>query len=90
MNEVVMTRPQFSLPNDAWGKYGIIFGVEKHLSLHVNNRKKDALVLGEEPTDGSHETLIIAKATNYVNITKSKRKFVKFTLQYEQQCLLVH
>ena len=62
--------------------------VKRCLSLHANNREKDVLALGEGPTDVLDKTSVTAKAQNSVNITKSKKKIVKLTLQYGQQFLV--
>ena len=64
------------------------FCVKRCLSLHANNREKDVLALSEGATDALDETSVPAKAQNFVNITKSKKKFVKLTLQCGQQFLV--
>ena len=42
------------------------------LSVHSYNRKKNILILGEEPTDGLDDTTVTAEAKHSVNITKSR------------------
>ena len=38
---------QFSFPDGSWGKDVIIFGVDNSFSVHVDNNKKDVLLLAE-------------------------------------------
>ena len=40
----------FSVPNFDWSKNVVIFGVANSSSVHVDNQKKDILVLGKGPT----------------------------------------
>ena len=40
----------FSVPNFDWSKNVIIFGVDVSSSVHIDNKKKDALILGKGPT----------------------------------------
>ena len=40
------TCSQFSLPGGEFGKHVPSFGLDKDLSVHADNRKKDILVLG--------------------------------------------
>ena len=37
----------FWYPNFDWCKNVVIFGVDNSISVHINNKKKDSLVLGE-------------------------------------------
>ena len=40
----------FSFPTGGFGKNAIIFGVDMSSSVHVDNKKKDILILGENST----------------------------------------
>ena len=40
----------------------IIFGVDESSSAYVDNKKEDILILGKGPTDGLHDTTIVAEA----------------------------
>ena len=40
----------FSFPSGGFGCNVIIFGVDTGSSIHVDNNKKDILILGEGPT----------------------------------------
>ena len=46
------SRSEFSLPDDTMGKNIIIFGVDMSSFVHVDNKGKDILILGEGPTQG--------------------------------------
>ena len=49
-------RSSFSFPGGGFGQYIIIFGVDKSFSAHIDNKKKDILVLGKGPTQGLEHT----------------------------------
>ena len=40
----------FSLPDGIMGKNAIIFGADMSSSVHVDNKRKNILILGEGPT----------------------------------------
>ena len=46
----------FSFPTGGFGKNVIIFGVDMSSSVHVNNKKKDILILREGPMQGLDNT----------------------------------
>ena len=48
-------------------KNAIIFGVDKSLSVHIVNTKKDILFLGEGATQGLDDTTITAEAEYPIN-----------------------
>ena len=43
-------RSSFSFPGDGFGQNVLIFGVDMSSSFHIDNKKKDILVLGKGPT----------------------------------------
>ena len=45
-------------------------------SVHIDNKKKDILVLGEGPTQGLDETTITAEAKYYINFSSLKENSV--------------
>ena len=47
----------FSFPGGGFGQNVIIFGVDMSSSVHVDNKKKDILILGKGPTQGLEHTL---------------------------------
>ena len=53
----------------------IIFGVDVSSSVHVDNKKKDILVLGEGSTQGLDGTTSTAEKKYSINFTKSNKKF---------------
>ena len=63
----------FSFGND-FGKNVIIFGVDMSSSTKIDNRKKDILILGREPTQGIESTLNAEKMYS-INFTKKNTKF---------------
>ena len=42
---------------EAWGKNVIIFGPDMSSFVHIDNKNKDILILGERPTQGLDEIL---------------------------------
>ena len=45
-------------------------------SGHVDNKLKDIFILGEEPTQGLDDTILIAEAIHPINFTQPNKKFV--------------
>ena len=43
-------RSSFSFPSGGFGQNVIIFGVDMSSSAHIDNKKKDVLILGKGPT----------------------------------------
>ena len=58
----------------------LIFGVDMSSSVHIDNKKRDILVLGKEPTQGLEHTLTEGKLYS-INFTVAKKIMCKFTLQ---------
>ena len=54
-----------------WGKNIIIFGVGNSSSVHIDNKKKDTLALGEGLTQGLDDTTTTAEAKYFINFTKA-------------------
>ena len=63
---VLDSRSLFSFSNCDWGKSFAIFGKDNSSSVHIDNKKKCKLVLGEGPTHSFHD-VTITTATNYSN-----------------------
>ena len=53
--------------------YGI--RVDTSSSVHIDNKKKDILILGFGATQGLHNTTLIAEAQYSINFLRSQRKF---------------
>ena len=67
-------RSTFSFPGGGFGQNALIFGADMSSSAHIDNKKKDILVLGKGPTQGLEHTLI-AEEMYSINFTVTKNKF---------------
>ena len=67
-------RSSFSFPSGGFGQNVLIFGADMTSSIHVDNKKKDILVLGRGPTPGLESTLT-AEKMYFINFTVIKKKF---------------
>ena len=54
-------RGSFSLPSGGFGQNVLNFGVDMSFSTHIDNKKRDILVLGIGPTQGLEHTLTAEK-----------------------------
>ena len=45
-------RSSFSFPDGGFGQNLLVFGVDMSFSTHIDNKKKDILILEKEPTQG--------------------------------------
>ena len=54
-------KSSFSFPVGGFGQNVRIFGVDMGSSAHVDNKKKDILILGKGPTQGLEHTLTAKK-----------------------------
>ena len=52
---------EFSLPDSSVGKNIVIFGVDMSSSVHVDNKKKDILIIGKGPSQGLDNTTLKQK-----------------------------
>ena len=72
----------FSFPGGGSGQNVLIFGVDMSFFTHIDNKKKDILVLRIGPTQGLEHTLTAEKMYS-VNFREKKRKVLfKFALQW--------
>ena len=67
-------RSRFSFPGGGFGQNVLIFGVGMSSYSHIDNKKKDILVLGKGPTQGLEHTLTAEKMYS-INFTVTKKKF---------------
>ena len=65
----------YLLPNGRTGKNVIIFVVDMSSSVHVDNKGKDILILGKDPTQGLGEHSLIAEKMYSVNFTDNGDKY---------------
>ena len=54
----------------------IIFGADMSSSVHIDNKNKDILILGEEPTQGLDDTTLTAEEKHPISFTQSGKRFV--------------
>ena len=54
-------RSRFSFPGGGFGQNGLIFGVDMSFSPHIDNKKKDILVLQKGLPQGLEHTLTAEK-----------------------------
>ena len=72
-----------SIGNEVGGNV-IIFGVDMSSSLHIDNKKKDILILCKGPTQEIEHTLTAEKLCS-INFTKKKYKILfKLALQWSK------
>ena len=58
-----------------WGKNAVAFGVDHSSSVHIDNERKDILVVGDGVTQGLDNTLLKEEAKYSINFSRSGRKF---------------
>ena len=64
----------FSFPGGGFGQNVIIFGVDMSSSAHVDNKKKDILILGKGPTQELEHRLTAEKMYS-INLLSQERNF---------------
>ena len=69
------SRSEFLLSDDSMRKNVIIFGADMNSSVHIDNKGKDILILGEGPTQGLDDTLLTVEAKYLINFSRSQRIF---------------
>ena len=72
--DIGFDRKGFYSIGDEVCKNVIIFGVRMSSSPHIDNKKKDVLILGKGPTQGLQHTLTAEKLFS-INFTKENTKF---------------
>ena len=72
---------RFSFPGDGNGQNVILFGVDMNLSVHVDNKGKDILILGKGLTQGLGEHSLTAEKMHSINFSKDNIKF-RLSLHY--------
>ena len=65
----------FSFSSGGYGQNVIIFGVNMSSSIHIDNKKKDILILGRRPTQGLESTLTAEKCIQLI-LQKKLKSFV--------------
>ena len=54
----------------------IIFGTDMSSSVHIDNKNKGILILGEGPTQGLYDTKLTSEAIDTINFTQPIKIFV--------------
>ena len=66
-------RSSYSFPGGGFGQNIIIFGADMSFSAHIDNKKKDILIIGKGPAQGLEDTLTAEKMYSiYFTVTKKK------------------
>ena len=55
----------------------IIFGADVSSSVHINNKGKDILFLGDGPTEGLDDTTLTTEAKCPFNFTETNKNCIK-------------
>ena len=58
------------------GKNVIIFEVDMSSSVHIDNKNKNILILGEGPKQGLDDSTLTTEAKYRINFTQSGKRFV--------------
>ena len=83
------SRSEFSLPESTGGKNFIVFRFDVSLSLHIDNKKKDILILGIRPTQGLDDTTLTTESQYSISYSRSNKEILfKPALSWEQQLFL--
>ena len=72
----------FSFSGGGFGQNVLIFGVDMSCFSHIDNKKKDILVIGKEPTQRLEHTLTAEKMYS-INFTEKNKKFC-LSLHYDR------
>ena len=72
--ELGLIEKEFSFLGGGYGENVIIFGLDMSSSFHIDNKKKDILILGTGPTQGLENTLTAEKMYS-TNFTEKNKKF---------------
>ena len=68
-------RSSFSFSGGGFGQNIIIFGADMNSSTHIDNKRKDILILGKGPTQGLGEHSLTTETMYSINFTLTKKKF---------------
>ena len=68
-------RSSFSFNDGGFGQNVLLFGADMSTSIHIDNKKKEILVLGRAPTQGLDSTLT-AEKIYLISFAVKKRNFV--------------
>ena len=83
-------RSSFSFPGGGFGQNVLIFEADMSSSAHIDNKKKDKLVLGEGPTQGLEHTLTAEKIYSITFAATRKRFCLSLDYNGENSYLFVN
>ena len=66
----------FLFTDGSMGKHVIIFGVDISSFVHIDNRNKDILILGEGPSQRLDDIILTEEAKYPINFTQPNKIFV--------------
>ena len=78
-----LSRSKFFLTDGSYGKNVIIFGADMNSVVHVDNKKKDMLIICEGSRQGLDDTTLTTEAKYPINFTQSGKRFV-LSLHYNR------
>ena len=58
-------KSSFTFPGGGMGKNVLIFGADMSSSAHIDNKKKDILVLGKGPTQGPTQLILLLQKRKF-------------------------
>ena len=65
------------------GKNVIVFGADISLSMRIDNKEKDILIIGKGPTQGLDDTTLTTEAKCHFNFTQLQKRFL-LSLHYNR------
>ena len=66
---------EFLFKDASMGKNVIIFGADMSSSVHIDNKNKDILILGEGTTQGLDDTALTSEAKYPMKFTQPRKRF---------------
>ena len=69
-------RSEFLFLDGSMGKKVIIFGAAMSSSVYIDNKNKDLLILGEEPTPGLDDNTLTSEAIYPISLAQMSKRFV--------------
>ena len=81
------TKGTLSLLTGGFGKHVINVGVDISSFVHVDNKKKDILILGESPTQGLDNTTLTSEKKYSINFSATRNKFWEAFCMMEQTAI---
>ena len=70
------SRREVSCADGSMGKNVIILGADMGLSVHIDNKNKDILILSERPAQRLDDTTLTAETIYPINFTQRNKRFV--------------